>query len=143
MSSVKSFWSAFACGIFETNSLTAKTKAFPHIHNQCMYILRFERVHLFFSFSMCIFCGERSEAFNEEGLDLHYWKECPMLKRCQHCKQVVEIANLSAHLLTECDKKEEFGLCKRCTEAIPKNDLDAHVKAKTCNRESLLRFLLI
>ena len=37
---------------------------------------------------MCIFCGERDESFTEEGLDLHYWKHCPMLKRCEHCKQV-------------------------------------------------------
>ena len=66
-----------------------------------------------------------------------------MLKRCQHCKQVVEIANLSVHLLTECDSKDNFGLCKRCTEAILKTDLDAHVKAKTCNRQSRLKFPLL
>ena len=91
---------------------------------------------------MCIFCGERNEAFNEEGIDLHYWKECPMLKRCQHCKQVVEIANLTAHLLTECEKREEFGKCNRCGEAISKTDLDAHVKAKTCNGTKSLTFSL-
>lgn len=39
-------------------------------------------------FSICIFCGERNESFTEEGLDLHYWKHCPMLKRCTNCKQV-------------------------------------------------------
>ena len=40
------------------------------------------------SFSLCIFCGERSESFTEEGLDLHYWKHCLMLTRCEHCRQV-------------------------------------------------------
>ncbi|XP_048823775.1 centrosomal protein of 104 kDa isoform X4 [Lagopus muta] len=38
--------------------------------------------------NLCIFCGERNESFTEEGLDLHYWKRCPMLTRCEHCKQV-------------------------------------------------------
>ncbi|XP_010177439.1 PREDICTED: centrosomal protein of 104 kDa, partial [Mesitornis unicolor] len=37
--------------------------------------------------NLCIFCGERDESFTEEGLDLHYWKHCPMLTRCEHCKQ--------------------------------------------------------
>ena len=39
----------------------------------------------------CIFCGEKNEAFTEEGLDLHYWKSCPMLKRCSFCKQVASM----------------------------------------------------
>ncbi|XP_065277461.1 centrosomal protein of 104 kDa [Emys orbicularis] len=83
--------------------------------------------------NLCIFCGERDESFTEEGLDLHYWKHCPMLTRCEHCKQVVEIASLTEHLLTECDKKDGFGKCQRCSEAIPKEELPKHVKGKTCN----------
>nr|XP_014347345.1 PREDICTED: centrosomal protein of 104 kDa [Latimeria chalumnae] len=83
--------------------------------------------------NLCIFCGDRDESFTEEGLDLHYWKHCPMLKRCEHCKQVVEIASLTDHLLTECDKKEAFGKCQRCSEAISKEELTEHVRAKTCN----------
>ncbi|XP_030077943.1 centrosomal protein of 104 kDa isoform X2 [Microcaecilia unicolor] len=82
---------------------------------------------------LCIFCGERDESFTEEGLDLHYWKHCPMLKRCEHCKQVVEIASLTEHLLTECDRKDTFGKCQFCSEAIPREELAEHVKAKTCN----------
>uniref|UniRef100_A0A8C2V9U8 Centrosomal protein of 104 kDa n=1 Tax=Chinchilla lanigera TaxID=34839 RepID=A0A8C2V9U8_CHILA len=83
-----------------------------------------------FSRSLCIFCGERSEAFTEEGLDLHYWKHCLMLTRCGHCRQVVEIASLTEHLLTECDSKDAFGKCYRCSEAIPKEELPRHIKAK-------------
>ncbi|XP_040285257.1 centrosomal protein of 104 kDa isoform X2 [Bufo bufo] len=83
--------------------------------------------------NLCIFCGERDESFTEEGLDLHYWKHCPMLKRCEHCKQVVEIASLTDHLLTECDHKDLFGKCQRCSEAISKDHLLEHVKSKTCN----------
>ncbi|XP_042739304.1 centrosomal protein of 104 kDa isoform X1 [Lagopus leucura] len=83
--------------------------------------------------NLCIFCGERNESFTEEGLDLHYWKRCPMLTRCEHCKQVVEIASLTEHLLTECDKKDSFGKCQRCSEAFPKDELPKHVKSRTCN----------
>ncbi|XP_021099293.1 centrosomal protein of 104 kDa isoform X2 [Heterocephalus glaber] len=83
--------------------------------------------------NLCIFCGERSEAFTEEGLDLHYWKHCLMLTRCSHCRQVVEIASLTEHLLTECDSKEAFGKCYRCSEAVPKEELPRHIKAKACN----------
>lgn len=39
-------------------------------------------------FSLCIFCGKKDESFTEDGLDLHYWKYCPMLQRCDECRQV-------------------------------------------------------
>ncbi|XP_078338788.1 centrosomal protein of 104 kDa-like isoform X2 [Crassostrea virginica] len=83
--------------------------------------------------NICIFCGERNESFTEEGLDLHYWKHCPMLKRCTNCKQVVEIASYTEHLLTECELKTNYQRCPRCTEAIPKSDFDEHTAAKSCN----------
>lgn len=83
--------------------------------------------------NLCIFCGERNEMFTDEGLDIHYWKHCPMLRRCEHCKQVVEIASLTEHRLTECDKKDSFGKCQRCSEAIAKEDLQEHLKTKNCN----------
>ncbi|XP_078414369.1 centrosomal protein of 104 kDa isoform X5 [Cetorhinus maximus] len=83
--------------------------------------------------NLCIFCGERDETFTDEGLDIHYWKHCPMLRRCEHCKQVVEIATLTEHRLTECDKKDSFGKCHRCGEAVAKEDLQEHVKMKSCN----------
>lgn len=51
---------------------------------ECVFFSKFHVV----CFSICIFCGERNESFTEEGLDLHYWKHCPMLKRCTNCKQV-------------------------------------------------------
>uniref|UniRef100_H0V6D7 Centrosomal protein of 104 kDa n=1 Tax=Cavia porcellus TaxID=10141 RepID=H0V6D7_CAVPO len=83
--------------------------------------------------NLCIFCGERSEAFTEEGLDLHYWKHCLMLTRCGHCRQVVEIASLTEHLLTECDSRDTFRRCYRCREAIPKEELPRHIQAKACS----------
>ena len=45
--------------------------------------------HCSWFFRLCIFCGEQNDTFNEEGLDIHYWKSCPMLKRCQSCSQVI------------------------------------------------------
>ncbi|NXJ64900.1 CE104 protein, partial [Rostratula benghalensis] len=83
--------------------------------------------------NLCIFCGERDESFTEDGLDLHYWRHCPMLTRCEHCKQVVEISSLTEHLLMDCDKKDNFGKCQRCSEALPKEELPKHMKSKTCN----------
>ncbi|XP_054939792.1 centrosomal protein of 104 kDa isoform X2 [Physeter macrocephalus] len=83
--------------------------------------------------NLCIFCGERSDSFTEEGLDLHYWKHCLMLTRCDYCKQVVEISSLTEHLLTECDKKDGFGECYRCSEAILKEELPRHIKTRDCN----------
>ncbi|XP_038188982.1 centrosomal protein of 104 kDa isoform X1 [Arvicola amphibius] len=83
--------------------------------------------------NLCIFCGERNESFTEEGLDLHYWKHCLMLTRCDHCRQVVEISSLTQHLLTECDKRHGFGKCHRCSEAVPTEELPRHIQTKECN----------
>ncbi|NWI91624.1 CE104 protein, partial [Pitta sordida] len=83
--------------------------------------------------NLCIFCGERDESFTEEGLDLHYWKHCPMLTRCEHCKQMVEISSLTEHLLSDCDKRDTFGKCQRCSEALPKDELPKHTKNRFCN----------
>ncbi|XP_059722413.1 centrosomal protein of 104 kDa [Haemorhous mexicanus] len=83
--------------------------------------------------NLCIFCGERNESFTEEGLDLHYWKHCPMLTRCEHCKQMLEICSLTEHLLTDCDKRDSFGRCPRCREAVPRDELARHIKSRICN----------
>lgn len=53
--------------------------------------------------------------------------------------QVVEISSLTEHLLTECDKKDGFGKCYRCSEAVLKEELPRHIKTKECNRECGLR----
>ncbi|VDP86896.1 unnamed protein product [Echinostoma caproni] len=76
----------------------------------------------------CIFCGERNELFTEEGLDLHYWKDCPMLHRCANCKQVVEIAGMVEHLLHECEAAPpgHYVRCSRCSEAILHSEIDTH-----------------
>lgn len=47
--------------------------------------------------------------------------------------QVVEISSLTEHLLTECDRKDGFGKCYRCSEAVLKEELPRHIKTKECN----------
>uniref|UniRef100_A0A3Q3XGY3 Centrosomal protein of 104 kDa n=1 Tax=Mola mola TaxID=94237 RepID=A0A3Q3XGY3_MOLML len=84
---------------------------------------------------LCIFCGKKDESFTEDGLDLHYWKHCPMLKRCDECKQVVEIVSLTEHLLGECENRSKFSQCPRCSEAVATEDLTRHAQGPTCNRE--------
>ncbi|KAK7135936.1 hypothetical protein R3I94_014565 [Phoxinus phoxinus] len=83
--------------------------------------------------NLCIFCGERDATFTEDGLDLHYWKHCPMLQRCLQCRQVVEIASLTEHLLTECDRRADFTQCPLCCEALPRDKLTEHAQSTACN----------
>ncbi|CAG01762.1 unnamed protein product, partial [Tetraodon nigroviridis] len=105
-------------------------------------------------FRLCIFCGETDESFTEEGLDLHYWTHCPMLRHCDECKQVelnvfrpfmhgacsfasssqvVEIASLTEHLLGECGSRSKFRQCLRCSEAVLAEDLPRHAPGPACN----------
>nr|XP_033485314.1 centrosomal protein of 104 kDa isoform X2 [Epinephelus lanceolatus] len=83
--------------------------------------------------NLCIFCNKKDESFTEDGLDLHYWKHCPMLRRCDECRQVVEIASLTEHLLGECESSSKFSQCPRCSEAVATEDLTRHVQGPACN----------
>ncbi|MEQ2259004.1 hypothetical protein XENORESO_005375 [Xenotaenia resolanae] len=86
---------------------------------------------------MCIFCGKKDESLTEDGLDLHYWKQCLMLQRCDECRQVVEIASLTEHLLRECENRSKFSQCPRCSEAVLTEVLTCHVQGSNCNRKSI------
>ena len=63
----------------------------------------------------------------------HYFCACctcvPYLT--MRLSQVVEIAGLTEHLLTECESKVNFQQCARCTEAILKTEYDRHAADKT------------
>ncbi len=63
---------------------------------------------------MCNFCGRYDESFNQESIDLHYWKECPMLTECWECNQVIEVQQLSEHLVEECEHAEKYKLHPEC-----------------------------
>ena len=82
-----------------------------------------------------MFCGEINEKFVKQGFEMHYWKNCPMLKQCNDCKQVIEVAVQSEHLLSECHLKNNYKKCSRCSEAVnitypAENEL--HFKQKQC-----------
>lgn len=62
-------------------------------------------------FTSCMFCGVRDKTWNENDLDVHYWKDCPLLISCPSCAQIVEIAGLPEHLLDECDEKDSYVPC--------------------------------
>ena len=62
-------------------------------------------------FTKCMFCEESNKGWNEDALDLHYWKDCPLLSPCPACAQVVEIAGLPEHLLDECEQKSNYVPC--------------------------------
>uniref|UniRef100_A0A8C7HCD8 Centrosomal protein of 104 kDa n=1 Tax=Oncorhynchus kisutch TaxID=8019 RepID=A0A8C7HCD8_ONCKI len=83
--------------------------------------------------NLCIFCSEKDESFTEDGLDLHYWKHCPMLHCCDQCRQVVEIASLTEHLLGECENRARFSQCPRCSEAVSIDELTHHTQSPACN----------
>ncbi|KAF5301114.1 hypothetical protein FQR65_LT08944 [Abscondita terminalis] len=81
---------------------------------------------------LCIFCHEYETVIFEtnKSMNSHYWRSCPMLVRCIECSQVVEVAALYEHLLMECEQKEFYVQCSRCTEAIKLDSFDKH--SSTC-----------
>ena len=83
-------------------------------------------------FTTCMFCGKTDKSWNEDGLDLHYWKECPLLSPCPACAQIVEIAGLPEHLLDECEQKDSFRPCDTTGLAIRKDEFDAWSKGPSC-----------
>ena len=81
----------------------------------------------------CQFCGLFNPNFTSEQIDLHQYKECPMLLPCFKCKQIVEISSLNHHFLNECAQKKQFKQCPRCKEAVLIKDYEAHIADKSCN----------
>lgn len=81
-----------------------------------------------------MFCNEVNDKF-KQGFEMHYWKSCPMLKQCNECMQVIEVAVQTEHLLTECAFKKNYKKCGRCTEAVnithPAEN-DHHFKTEKC-----------
>ncbi|XP_065353276.1 centrosomal protein of 104 kDa isoform X4 [Cloeon dipterum] len=84
------------------------------------------------AFRMCIFCKKRDASFTEQGLNVHYWKSCPMLTRCNHCRQVIEVACLTRHLLEVCEVRRTYRKCRRCLEAISVDAYEEHITSRRC-----------
>ncbi|EAR95577.1 centrosomal protein, putative (macronuclear) [Tetrahymena thermophila SB210] len=82
---------------------------------------------------VCEFCHVHNPTFaDKKDLDIHLWRECPMLLLCPHCAQVVEVSAYNQHLLEECKKAMKFRQCPRCKEAISVTEYNDHVKEKSC-----------
>ncbi|RMB91664.1 hypothetical protein DUI87_31894 [Hirundo rustica rustica] len=47
--------------------------------------------------------------------------------------QMLEIASLTEHLLSDCDQRDSFGKCPRCREAVPRDELPRHIKSRICH----------
>eukprot|EP00359_Climacostomum_virens_P001925 CAMPEP_0204900574 /NCGR_PEP_ID=MMETSP1397-20131031/2553_1 /ASSEMBLY_ACC=CAM_ASM_000891 /TAXON_ID=49980 /ORGANISM="Climacostomum Climacostomum virens, Strain Stock W-24" /LENGTH=780 /DNA_ID=CAMNT_0052068743 /DNA_START=85 /DNA_END=2424 /DNA_ORIENTATION=+ len=81
----------------------------------------------------CPFCGRTDAAFkNEDNLDIHWWKDCPMLVACPYCSQVVDIITLNPHLLRECEMRDLMRECPRCREAVHSDEFEMHVEEQAC-----------
>ncbi|XP_015591563.1 centrosomal protein of 104 kDa isoform X2 [Cephus cinctus] len=83
---------------------------------------------------MCIFCLSKGQVYSEEGLNIHYWRSCPMLTRCEACKQVVEISYLNLHLLNECDMRSNYVKCDTCKQAMHERTFKEHAKDEKCTK---------
>ena len=70
-----------------------------------------------------MFCGARNPTWIENDLDVHYWKDCPLLISCPSCAQIVEIAGLPEHCLDECDARGSYVACDVTGLAIRKDEL--------------------
>lgn len=83
-------------------------------------------------FTQCMFCGASDKTWNEELLDVHYWRDCPLLSACPACSQVVEIAGLPEHLLQECEAKDGYQLCETTGLAILKDEFNEWTIGEKC-----------
>jgi len=83
----------------------------------------------------CTFCKEES-TFSEEELNIHYWKYCPLLMRCEHCSEVIEIAGLRHHLIKDCDLKNKYKTCDLCLEVIEIKFIEHHILEPTCTKRN-------
>jgi len=74
----------------------------------------------------CNFCGYYDENFNEDSIDIHYGKECPMLTTCWECEQVIEIFALNDHLIEECQSRDKYKPCNKCNSMFLNTDFYGH-----------------
>ncbi|XP_059220583.1 centrosomal protein of 104 kDa isoform X2 [Stomoxys calcitrans] len=80
----------------------------------------------------CPFCDWSSQNGDQSQLDRHYWKSCPFLTKCPQCSQVLEVAALNYHLTKECETKDNYIMCERCTESVHKQLYDLHQMEDYC-----------
>ena len=84
--------------------------------------------------AICDFCGMNDATFAEddENLDLHYWKDCPMLLSCPLCEQVIEVSTFHQHIANECESGIKYQICNQCTLPFPEEELKNHQNNGEC-----------
>jgi len=75
----------------------------------------------------CNFCLQLDPSFNPESIDIHYFKECPMLTLCWECHQVVEVKNMEEHLLEECEEMSKYKYHPKCKQILLVEEFENHV----------------
>ena len=80
----------------------------------------------------CEFCGYYKPHITKDELNIHQYKDCPMLMQCDNCKQIIEISNLNNHLLNECDFKEKYIKCNKCKQVVEKDSINEHQISENC-----------
>ena len=80
----------------------------------------------------CEFCGYYKQDLTKDELNIHQYKDCPMLMQCTYCKQIIEISNLNNHLLNECDFKDKFIKCNKCKQVVEKETFNEHQNYENC-----------
>ena len=80
----------------------------------------------------CEFCGYYKPNITKDELNIHQYKDCPMLMQCTNCKQIIEISNLNNHLLNECDFKDKYIKCNKCKQVVEKETINEHQSSENC-----------
>ena len=80
----------------------------------------------------CEFCGFYKPNITKDELNIHQYKDCPMLMQCNNCKQIIEISNLNNHLLNECDFKDKYIKCNKCKQVVEKDSINEHQISENC-----------
>jgi len=94
----------------------------------------------------CEFCRRHDPSFTPDALDVHYWRDCPMLMQCQFCEQVIEISTFSEHIQGECENgvsarsvfrslpRHQCPLCMAKLSGCEDRDWREHLLARGCPR---------
>lgn len=61
----------------------------------------------------------------------HYENECRTLIYCEECGLLVYVADLTDHLLKDCEESC-YQQCRRCRLAFPADDIYAHEAQNAC-----------
>mmetsp|Transcript_11417 Transcript_11417/g.19279 ORF Transcript_11417/g.19279 Transcript_11417/m.19279 type:complete len:106 (+) Transcript_11417:2403-2720(+) len=59
-------------------------------------------------------------------MDLHCWRECPMLTQCWECENVIEIQSIEEHLLQDCPQSHKYKFCQKCMTVYLQEEFDDH-----------------